>query len=180
MTTFQMIISIIGVVISLLTLFGLGVVMKHFWDDKHEKAKASRTEAKERAKRERQEEIREVIKDEMKLFKEELQKEINFLKEEIGSLKEGVEDVRAKVNRLQRSMVTVDRIIMKLTLDQYKVQGYASSSDRAAWNELYKDYKDLGGNHFKEYVNEWKRSLEALPNKEDVIHVERHDNNNHN
>ena len=179
MTTFQMIISIIGVVVSVLTLFGLGVVMKHFWDDKHEKVKASRSEAKERAKRERQEEIREVIKEQMELLKKELQKEIDSLKEEIGNLKEGVDDVKAKVERLQHSMVTVDRIIMKLTLDQYREQGYASSSDRAAWSELYKDYKDLGGNHFKEYVNEWKRSLDTLPDRDDIVNVERHDNTIH-
>ena len=158
MTTFQMVISIIGVVVSVLTLFGLGVVMKHFWDDKHEAKKASRTEEKERAKKERQEEIREVIQEELKP-----------LKEEVASVKEGVDNLQKGVARLQSSVVTIDRIIMKITLDGYKQQGYASASDRAAWKETYDDYKDLGGNHFKEYVDEWKNILDNLPKKEDII-----------
>ena len=142
MTTFQLILSIITVVVAVLTLLGIGVVMKNHWDDKHEEAKASKQEAKEKAKKERQEEIREVLREEIKLFKQELDKDLQSLKTEMKSLKTAVDNVNNKVDRLQRSMVTVDRIIMKLTLDQYRAQGYASASDRAAWNELYKDYKD--------------------------------------
>jgi len=158
MTTFQMIISIIGVAISLLTLLGLGVVMKNFWDDKHAEAQASRAEEKEKAKKERQDEIREVIK-----------QEIKPLQDGINNLDQKVEDVQKDVKKLRASMITVDRIVMKMALDGYEKQGYTSSSDRAAWRELYDNYEDLGGNHFKEYVGEWKKRLEALPKKEDII-----------
>ena len=158
MTTFQMIISIIGVAISVLTLLGLGVVMKNFWDDKHAEAQASRAEEKEKAKKERQDEIREVIK-----------QEIKPLQDGINNLDQKVEDVQKDVKKLRASMITVDRIVMKMALDGYEKQGYTSSSDRAAWRELYDNYEDLGGNHFKEYVGEWKKRLEALPKKEDII-----------
>lgn len=151
MTTFQMVISIVTIVISLLTLLGLGVVMKNFWDDKHDEVKASRREAKQKAKEERKEEIREV------------------LREEIKPIQKTLQEISDNTKRLQESMVTIDRIVMKLTLDSYREQGYASASDRAAWNELYNDYRDLGGNHFREYVNEWKRALDALPIKEEII-----------
>lgn len=171
MPEIQIVISVISIIISVLTLLGVGVATKHFWDDKHEKAKASKAEAKEKAKQERQAEIREVIQQENSVLKAELQKEMNALKEEMADLKKGVNDVKEKVDRLQHSMVTVDRIIMKLTLDQYKTQGYASASDRAAWSELYEDYKNLGGNHFREYVNQWKKSLENLPNRDDITIV---------
>lgn len=158
MTTFQMIISILGIVVSILTLLGLGVVMKNFWDDKHEEVKASKVAKREKAKKARQDEIREVIRQEIKP----LQDAINDVDQKVG-------DVQKDVKVLRISMVTIDRIVMKIALDGYEKQGYTSSSDRAAWKELYDNYEDLGGNHFKEYVGEWKKRLEALPKKEDVI-----------
>lgn len=158
MTTFQMTISIIGVVVSVLTLLGLGVVMKNFWDDKHQQALVDREEEKIKAKKERQNEIREVI-----------QEEIEPLKDAITDIGKKVDDVQKDARKLRFSMVTIDRIVMKIALDGYERQGYTSASDRAAWKELYDNYEGLGGNHFKEYVGEWKIRLEALPKKEDVI-----------
>ena len=158
MTTFQMVISIITISISILTLLGLGVIMKHFWDDRHEEAKASKTEKREEAKKARQDEIREVI-----------QQEIKPLQDAMKDIDTKVGDVQKDVKKLRESMVTIHRIVMKITLDGYEKQGYTSSSDRAAWKELYDNYKALGGNHFKEYVGEWKTRLEALPKKEDVV-----------
>ena len=168
MSTFQIIISVVTVVISLASLLGVSVIMKNVWEDKHDEVKAAKKEAQEEARRKRQAEYREVIQQEILVLKTELQKQNAMLHESVNLLKDEVEKLSAKVDRLQHSMVTVDRIMMKMTLDMYEGQGYASASDRAAWNELFKDYKDLGGNHFREYVNEWKRSLEALPNKDDI------------
>lgn len=158
MTTFQMVISIITITISTLTLLGLGVIMKNFWDDRHDEVKASKAAKREKAKKARQDEIREVIRQEIKP----LQDAINDVDQKVG-------DVQKDVKKLRASMVTIDRIVMKMALDGYEKQGYTSSSDRAAWKELYDNYEDLGGNHFKEYVGEWKTRLEALPKKEDVI-----------
>ncbi len=158
MTTFQMIISILGIVLSTLSLLGLGIIMKNFWDDRHEEAKASKVAKREKAKKARQDEIREVIR-----------QEIKPLQDGINDVDQKVCDVQKDVKVLRISMVTIDRIVMKIALDGYEKQGYTSSSDRAAWKELYDNYEDLGGNHFKEYVGEWKRRLEALPKKEDVI-----------
>ena len=158
MTTFQMVISIITITLSILTLFGLGVIMKNFWDDRHDEVKASKAAKREKAKKARQDEIREVIRQEIKP----LQDAINDVDKKVG-------DVQQDVRKLRVSMVTIDRIVMKIALDGYERQGYTSASDRAAWKELYDNYEDLGGNHFKEYVGEWKTRLEALPKKEDVI-----------
>lgn len=60
--------------------------------------------------------------------------------------------------------VTLLRNDMKKGLDFYKdTKGFATSSDKASWMELYNTYEKLGGNHFKEYVNGWKKELEDLP-----------------
>ena len=166
MTNFQIVISILSILVSILTLLGVGVVMKHFWDDKHEEKKANAKEAKDRAKAERQNEIREVFREESKPILDQLTTTVNCL-----------QDIHKKIGLLQDSVVALDRILMKLNLDLYKRQGYASASDRAAWNELYNNYKGLGGNHFKEYVNQWKQSLDRLPTKEDEEHQNNTTNN---
>ena len=54
---------------------------------------------------------------------------------------------------------------MKHTLDECKKVGYASTSEKANWNELYSSYKKLGGNHFREYVDEWKKEMNQLPHQ---------------
>lgn len=161
MTAFQMVISILGVVISLLTLCGIGVVMKHYWDDKHEEKKANKEEEKAKAKRERQEEIREVFSVEMK-------KEITPVHDELKGMSQSLKGIDSTIRLLKESVIALDRIVMKMNLDLYKDHGYVNSSDRAAWNELFHNYSNLGGNHFKEYVDEWRRILEGLPTKEEV------------
>ena len=52
---------------------------------------------------------------------------------------------------------------MKSSRDKYKAQGYADAGDKATWAELYNKYRDMGGNHFREYVNAWKEEVEHLP-----------------
>jgi len=106
---------------------------------------------------------------EVLIKREVIKQEIKPLQDGINNLDQKVEDVQKDVKKLRASMITVDRIVMKMALDGYEKQGYTSSSDRAAWRELYDNYEDLGGNHFKEYVGEWKKRLEALPKKEDII-----------
>lgn len=163
MTTFQMVTTVIGLLLSFLTLIGLGTLAQNFLADRREKARASKAEAIEEAARKRKAEIREVLVEELLVVKEDLGSQIASLDTDIGHIKEGIANLQKAVDRLQVSLVRVDRILMKANLDSYKEQGYASESDRAAWNELYQDYKELGGNHFKEYVNEWRSTLEALP-----------------
>ena len=55
---------------------------------------------------------------------------------------------------------------MKAALIDYRQQGYVSASDKANWTEMYNTYRDLGGNHFKEYVDAWKDEVDQLPRKE--------------
>lgn len=61
--------------------------------------------------------------------------------------------------------VTSLRSIMKSNLDRCKDKGYASTSEKASWNDVCAEYKALGGNHWKEYVNQWKLEMNALPNE---------------
>ena len=137
------------VIISVLTLLGLGTVFKNFWSDKHANKKA-RSEAEiARVKKEKQEEMREVIVSELAPIKEEISK--------IGN--------QMELNTT--GTITLLRDRMKCSLNYCLKQGWASTTDKANWLELYKSYKDLGGNHFREYVDQWKYEMENLPSEEE-------------
>ena len=56
----------LSLIISFLSLFGFGAIMKHFWDDRHAKRLADSEEEKKQRKEQRQSEIREVIQTELK------------------------------------------------------------------------------------------------------------------
>lgn len=74
-----------------------------------------------------------------------------------------VKEIKNGLTKNQKATITTLRSNMKTLRDQYKNQGYADLGDKATWNELYDDYKDMGGNHFKEYVNIWKEEVNSLP-----------------
>lgn len=131
-------------IISMLTVLGFGIVMKYFWEDKRAKKIQNTEEAKQRAQSERQEETREVFREEMQ------------------PLIETIEQIKNLSTVTSTGTLTLLRDRMKTALNAYKKQGWASSSDKANWFELYNTYKTMGGNHFKEYVDQWKQEVETL------------------
>lgn len=103
--------------------------------------------AKERIKREKQKEMREVI-----------QKEIEPL------------DIRmTKIEKNTSQSVLADVLVlrcnMKILHDRVVKQNYADIGDKATMRELYTRYYELGGNHFLEYVDQWLSDVEKLDDK---------------
>lgn len=133
-------VEIISIIISTLSLLGLGFIMENFWRDRREKRQEKTEEAKKRAKKERQDEFREVLK----------------------PVEDSLSEISKKLDTDTTGTVTLLRDRMKATLDFCKSRGWASSSDKANWNELYNSYKQLGGNHFIEYVDQWKEEMRNL------------------
>ena len=74
-----------------------------------------------------------------------------------------IEDIDEKLKQDREATITVLRAKMKTLRDQYKNQGYADGGDKATWNQLYVNYQAMGGNYFKEFVNEWKKEVNDLP-----------------
>lgn len=95
-------------------------------------------------------------------YKDELRE---IIREENKELKEDISSIKSELALNKRGTVTILRNDMKKSLDLCKDKGYATTSDKSNWNELYNTYKELGGNHFKEYVNGWKQEMEELPLK---------------
>ena len=109
-------------------------------------------------KKNRKEQAREDAEEERK--NENLRK---IIREENASIKADTKEIKEDLAANTKGTVTILRNDMKKSLDYCKRQGYASSNDRANWHELYKTYAELGGNHFKEFVDAWKAEFDALP-----------------
>lgn len=155
MTTYQ----IITMVLSALSILGVGTMLTTLWKENHNKRLKKKEEQSsehlQAMKKKNEEEYRVVLKEELAPIVQ----TINDTKKDVNEVKEDL-----KCNTI--GTVTLLRDRMKSSLDRCVAQGYISSSDLANWNELFNTYKSLGGNHFKEYVNAWKEEIESLPRKE--------------
>ena len=95
-----------------------------------------------------------------------------IIKDELRPVREDVSDIRLDISEVKKQL-TLDkeatvvqlRTTMKSKRDEFCSQGYVESSDKSNWIELYNRYRDMGGNHFAEYVNGWKQDVENLPVK---------------
>lgn len=89
----------------------------------------------------------------------------SIIQEEIKPIKLELEGIKEQLTDNTRATVTELRCDMKDHRDRYIDKGFATSSEKAAFNDLYNDYKGLGGNHFKNYVDQWKEDVELLPSE---------------
>lgn len=95
-----------------------------------------------------------------------------IIKDELRPVREDVSDIRLDISEVKKQL-TLDkeatvvqlRTTMKSKRDEFCSQGYVESTDKSNWIELYNRYRDMGGNHFAEYVNGWKQDVENLPVK---------------
>lgn len=74
-----------------------------------------------------------------------------------------LDSIQKKVENNTSGTVMLIRENLKKARDQHVKEGYISSTDYANWSEQYNVYKELGGNHFKEYMNAWHDDIELLP-----------------
>ena len=95
-----------------------------------------------------------------------------IIKDELRPMCENVSDIRSNIAEVKEQLaldkeatIVQLRTTMKSKRDEFCFQGYVESSDKSNWIELYNRYRDMGGNHFAEYVDGWKRDVETLPVK---------------
>lgn len=81
----------------------------------------------------------------------------------IDPLAKKLDQIQEEIKINKSATTTSLRTDLMLLRDRHVDLGYATGSDKAAWNQLYKDYSDLGGNHFAEYVDQWKEEVNNLP-----------------
>lgn len=90
-----------------------------------------------------------------------------IVREENKSTHDKLDAVSTQLDLNSQGTITLLRDRMKCSLNYCHQQGYKTTTDMANWMELYNSYKNLGGNHFREYVNQWKAEIESLPTQDD-------------
>lgn len=151
-TWLSIVIAVIGLCGTLLGILGVTAYASERFKYKAKK----KNKAEEDEERRKTEQIRQDLKN---AIREVVKEEIKPLSEQINLLTKNLADNTA-------GTVTLLRDSMKAALIDYRQQGYVSASDKANWTEMYNTYRDLGGNHFKEYVDAWKDEVDQLPRKE--------------
>lgn len=147
------IIGLIGTVLGVLGVSGyLGERAKFKAEKKNKKEEKTEMELEQLHVKQMEDTFRSVYREESQGIRDELSK----INNEIVEIKE---DLSANTV----GTVTILRDRMKAILDECRNAGYATTSTKGNWHELYNTYKSLGGNHFKEYVDAWKTELEGLP-----------------
>lgn len=153
----QIVIGVFGLIGTIFGIFGISTYiserMKHAAVKKNEE-----DDQNELLKRQRDfEKLKPYILNDLKdAIRETMKEETKEIKMEIDAMKRQLE-----LNNI--GTVTLLRSDMKMQLDFGEKEGFMSSSGKSNWRELYNTYEELGGNHFKEYVNGWKEQMEHLP-----------------
>ena len=89
------------------------------------------------------------------------------IRKEMIPVSEGISSIKQDLEADRAATIISIRSNMKQLRDKYLTQGFADTSDNATWNELYNNYSALGGNHFKDYVDQWKTEINSLPRNKD-------------
>ena len=135
--------EVLTVMVSILSLLGVGTIMQLFWKDRHEKRKQNSEEVKEQEKKERQEEIREVIKEEITP----LRKEVKDIQQQLEINKEGTK--AGLRNDLLNSYYSCSK------------KGYRTNEDIMNWEDMTEAYYNLGGNSFIVEIDKIINSIDS-------------------
>lgn len=105
--------------------------------------------------------------------KKESQKEIaEIVSDSIQPLVKRIDTIDGKITRIQEereiereATTTTMRIKMMELRDNYVKRGYCNSHEKATLDELYHRYRNMGGNHFSEYVDAYIEDVHRLPDE---------------
>ena len=138
--------GLIGTILGVLGISGyLGERARHRAEKKNKQEDQTEEQLQKVADQRLKESIRDVFQEEtapITVKLDTITNEISEIKEDLAANTVGT--------------VTMLRDRMKAILDECRKDGFASTSTKGNWHELYSTYKTLGGNHFREYVDAWK------------------------
>lgn len=147
------VVGLLGTVLGVLGISGyLGERARHKAEKKNKQEDQTEEQLQEAADQRLKDTVRGVFQEENK-----------GINDKLDTITSDVIDIKKNLADNTKGTVTLLRNDMKKSLDYCKRQGYASAGDRANWHELYNTYGNLGGNHFKEYVDAWKQEFDELP-----------------
>ena len=100
-----------------------------------------------------------------KQIKEIVTESLTPVVENIATINTKIDGIINENCKETKATVVTMRIKMDELCTTYTKRGWCNIHEKATWNELYNEYKNLGGNHFDEYVNSWKAAIEKLPDE---------------
>ena len=155
---------VIPIVASCIITTVIGFLIKHYLTKYFNKIEAER-----KAKQEREDADRQELEHYRK--EHEATELANLISGAVQKANEPIikkiDEIDSKLEQDREATITVIRAKLKNLRDQYKKQGYADAGDKATWNKLYDNYQAMGGNFFKEFVDEWKKEINDLPYEEE-------------
>ena len=151
------VIAVIGLIGTILGVLGVSGYIGERARHKAEKANKKEDQKEAEAIATQEAKLRATVRE---AFKEEAQP----INAKLDNITSEIEAIKSDLADNTIGTVTILRDRMKAILDDCREKGFASTSTKGNWHELYSTYKSLGGNHFKEYVDAWKEELEELPN----------------
>lgn len=143
------IISIIGLIVSVLSLLGFGTVMSMLWKDRHSKRAKELADLLELQNKKLDENIRNIISEELDKRFAPYEEAVKTFTEDIALLKSGVQ-----VNC---------RSDLQDMVDKAEKLGYATDEDKQRWDKTYESYHKLGKNGVMDSRNEWYMKLPSKP-----------------
>lgn len=146
--------AISTVVTTAVSLFVKHSIQKHL-DAKDEQMKELEEFQHKQRKQERKDEMTEIVSESLKPI-------IN----RIDKVSDAVDKIQGDRKLERDATVVTMRVKMMELHDVYMERGYCDTHEKATWDELYKRYKALGGNHFLEYVDEYKKDIDKLPDSQ--------------
>lgn len=82
------------------------------------------------------------------------------IKKDIVEQKADLASVKTMLESNEAATILELRVDMKSIRDRHVIEGKKLDiGDIATWKELYKRYSEMGGNHFKEYVDSWGKEI---------------------
>lgn len=129
------IVGISGMVISALTLLGVGYATKAFWESRAERKKQNTDEYRQAQRDERKTAVREVIQEELKPIRENL----SAMGEDLKELQESDQLQKESLQSILR-----DRLYELYNFCNHK--GFATLDERENFENMYQKYHSLGMN----------------------------------
>lgn len=148
--------TILSVILSASVSAIVGAIIKHIIEKQFEKER----EVDECRK---QEELELMALREQQNKQERRQVIEELLKQELNPLVDKVDSMVDILDKNSKGTVTLLRERMMNTHDCMMRKKFATRTQKFVWHELYDEYADMGGNNFKDFVDDWKRDIDALP-----------------
>lgn len=145
-------------ILTILTSLGFGGLLGKFIFD------LATRHLKRGKEEERKDEIVKVINDTITPQIEKIQKTLN---DNDKKYDEKFNSIETQLKMQAKGVVTLLRDSLKIKRDMYISKGFVTPTEKSLWKEELEEYRNLGGNHWKQFMSTWEEQVNNLEVKDD-------------